>query len=131
MNRIRSQLKTMLTVESRDGGYRARLQLRPDFSILPDHFANEPILPGMCLAQAILVAGAMALNEPDLHLITLKNAKLVGPIFPGDQVDIDADLVTDPAGHFIIKAKVTGDGKKKAELSLLARVNTLAEAGAS
>jgi 3-hydroxymyristoyl/3-hydroxydecanoyl-(acyl carrier protein) dehydratase len=121
MNGIRNQLKSMLTVERREGGYRAHLKLEADFSILPDHFANEPILPGMCLTQAILIAGAMAINESNLHLMTLKNAKLVGPIFPGDVVDMDVDVITDPAGNFIIKAKVTGDGKKKAEISLLAR----------
>jgi 3-hydroxymyristoyl/3-hydroxydecanoyl-(acyl carrier protein) dehydratase len=131
MNGIRNQLKSMLTVETRQGGYRAQLKLRPGLSILRDHFANEPILPGMCLAQAILVAGAMAMNETNLHLITLKNAKLVGPIFPGDVVDLDVDLLPDPAGNFVIKAKVTGDGKKKAEISLLARAGIAVEANPS
>jgi 3-hydroxymyristoyl/3-hydroxydecanoyl-(acyl carrier protein) dehydratase len=131
MNPIRNQLKSMLSVEPRGSGYRARLQLRADFSILPDHFANGPILPGMCLVQAVLIAGAMALNETDLHLMTLRNAKLVGPIFPGESVDIDADITTDPAGHFSIKAKVTGDGKKKAEISLLASAGISTQAVAS
>lgn len=120
MNSIRRQIKSMLEVEPRDGGFRATLAVAADLSIFPDHFPDAPILPGMCLVQAVLLAGAMAQNLPDLRLVLLKNAKLVGPIFPGEQVAIDADLTVDAAGEMTIKARVTGDGKRKAEVSLIA-----------
>ncbi len=122
MNSIRSQLKSMLAVEARPGGFRATLSLRADLSILADHFANAPILPGMCLVQAVLVAAAIAADQPNLQLAVLKNAKLMQPIFPGEQVLIDADMALDPQGQFIIKAKVTGDAKRRADVSLTARL---------
>ncbi len=120
MNSIRTQLKSMLSVEPRPGGFLATLKLRADFSILKDHFADAPILPGVCLVQAVLLAGAITRDVQNLHLLTLKNAKLVGPILPGEEVLIDADMTIDSAGQSIIKAKVSGAGKRRAEISLTA-----------
>jgi 3-hydroxymyristoyl/3-hydroxydecanoyl-(acyl carrier protein) dehydratase len=120
MNSIRRQMQSMLSVEPRAGGFRAVLNVTPDLSILPDHFASAPILPAVCLIQAILLAGASVYGHPELRLSTMKNAKLVGPIFPGDSVVIDADTTLASNGQITIKAKVTGNQKRRAEISLTA-----------
>jgi 3-hydroxymyristoyl/3-hydroxydecanoyl-(acyl carrier protein) dehydratase len=120
MNSIRSQMRSMLSVEPRAGGFRAVLNVSPDLSILPDHFAGAPILPAVCLIQAILLAGASAHGHADLRLASMKNAKLVGPIFPGDQITIDAETTVGPDGKIAIRAKVIGGEKRKAEISLVA-----------
>jgi 3-hydroxymyristoyl/3-hydroxydecanoyl-(acyl carrier protein) dehydratase len=125
MNSIRAQIKSMLKVEPRAGGFRATLSVAKDLSILPDHFPGAPILPGMCLVQAVLLAAAMIAGVDDLRLVVLKNAKLVGPIFPGEQVIIDADTTTAPDGQITIKAKVFGDEKRRAEISLIARADSV------
>jgi 3-hydroxymyristoyl/3-hydroxydecanoyl-(acyl carrier protein) dehydratase len=113
-------MKSMLSVEPRAGGFRATLNVAADLSILPDHFTGAPILPAVCLIQAILLAGASAHGHDELRLITLKNAKLVGPIFPADLVVIDADTSSVFNGQITIKAKVTCDQKRRAEVSLTA-----------
>jgi len=128
MNSIRRQMKSMLSVEPRAGGFRAVLNVAADLSILPDHFAGAPILPAVCLIQAILLAAASACGDADLRLTTLKNAKLVGPIFPGDQVIIDADTNQVSDGQITIKAKVTGNQKRRAEISMVAASEVLAQA---
>lgn len=128
MNSIRGQMKSMLSVEPRAGGFRAVLNVARDLSILPDHFAGAPILPAVCLIQAILLAAASAHGYAELRLTALKNAKLVGPIFPGDQVIIDADTTLGSDGQITIKAKVTGNQKRRAEISMIAAPDVPAEA---
>ena len=128
MNSVRSQIKSMLKVEPRNGGFRAFFKVSPDLSIFPDHFSYSQILPGVCLIQAVLLSGAMAMRLDDLHLVALKNAKLLQPILPGEQVQIDADTTTGPDGRITIKARITGGEKRRAEFSLTARAGVLQEA---
>src|SRR2546430_778798 len=56
MNAIRRQIQSMLRVEPRAGGFRARFTVGPDLAILPDHFRDSAILPGVCMVQAELLA---------------------------------------------------------------------------
>lgn len=121
MNAIRNQLRSMLSCEPRNGGFRATLTLGASFSVLPDHFAGSPILPGMCMVQAVLLAGAMQQGLVDLQLVVLKNAKLMSPVQPGDVVVIDADITGRENGEIGIKAKLSCDGKRTAEIALIAR----------
>jgi 3-hydroxymyristoyl/3-hydroxydecanoyl-(acyl carrier protein) dehydratase len=111
----------MLRTESRNGGFQATLQVDEQFVLLPDHFPGNPILPGMCMVQAVLLAAAAAMGENDLRLCTVKNAKLVQPVFPGDAVVIDADMRRDADGQIAIKAKLSSNGERRAEISLTAR----------
>ena len=119
-NRIREQLKTMLQTQPREGGFTATLTVAASLSILIDHFEGQPLLPGMCMVQAVLIAAAMAMNQPDLHLRTLKNAKLMAPTPPGSVVLIDATVTPHEDGGFAIKAKMTCNGARCAEFSLIA-----------
>jgi len=123
MNAVREQIRSSLISEPRQGGFRARFRLSPDFPLLPDHFPSQPIFPGICMLQAVLLAGAAARGVPDLHLSQLKNSKLLQPIRPGDELMIDADMTRDDAGNgdIAIKARLSVGGEKRAEFSLVAR----------
>ncbi len=110
----------MLQTEPRDGGFRATLTLNTNFSILPDHFPGQPILPGMCMVQAVLMATAMSQGVTDFRLRTLKNAKLMAPIQPGESMQIDASVAPTDDGFFAIKAKLTRAEQKVADISLIA-----------
>lgn len=121
MNPTRKQIRSMLTAESREGGFRARFRLDPGFSLLPDHFASQPILPGICMLQAVLLAGASVRQVPDLHLSRLKNSKLLQPVRPGDEVLIDADMTDEGDGDLSIRARLSVADQKRAEFSLIAR----------
>jgi len=127
MNSVRSQIKSMLKVEPRAGGFRASFKISPDLSIFPDHFSYSQILPGVCLIQAVLLSGAMSQGMDDLRLVAVKNAKLLQPILPGEEVLIDADVATALDGQITIKAKITGAEKRRAEISLTARADVLQE----
>lgn len=111
----------MLRVEPRDAGFRAVLDVGADLLVLPDHFPGNPILPGICMVQAILVAGAMIRGVNDLRLVRLKNAKMMQPIQPGDKVMIESDTTDTGEGEIHLKAKLVVAGQKRAEFSLIAR----------
>jgi 3-hydroxyacyl-[acyl-carrier-protein] dehydratase len=120
MNSLRQQIRSMLQVEDRDDGFRAILSVEPSLSILPDHFPGHPILPGICMLQAVLLAGAARQKVADLHVRKLKNAKMMQPVRPGQQLVIDAQMSPAEDGQFAIKAKLTVDDRRCAEFSLLA-----------
>lgn len=121
MNALRQQIRTMLTVEPRDGGFRAVFDVGADLLVLPDHFPGNPILPGICMVQAILVGGAMVRGARDLRLVRLKNAKMMQPVQPGDKVMIESDMTDTGEGEIQLKAKLIVADQKRAEFSLIAR----------
>jgi 3-hydroxymyristoyl/3-hydroxydecanoyl-(acyl carrier protein) dehydratase len=103
--------------------------------LLPDHFPSQPIFPGICMLQAVLLAGAAARGVPDLHLHRLKNSKLLQPIRPDDELVIDADMTDGDGqagadGDITIKARLSVGGARRAEFSLVAR-EAVAGAGAA
>jgi 3-hydroxyacyl-[acyl-carrier-protein] dehydratase len=124
VNPIRAQIRSMLQVEPKPGGFRALLTVRHDLSLFPDHFPNNPILPGLCMLQAVLLAAAISRGLPDLRLQSLKNAKLMQPIAPGDEVTIEADTTDAADGRINIKATFlsgqTRPQTRRAEFSLVA-----------
>lgn len=120
MNLLRRQIRSMLTVENRDGGFRATFKLDGSLAILPDHFPEHPILPGVCMIQAVLLAAAMSRGAADCKLRTMKNAKMMQPIEVGDEVMIEGDIAPGGADNFAIKAKLFVAGGRRAEFSLTA-----------
>ena len=58
MNPLRTEIGKMLKLEQREGGFGAVLVVDGKLSIFPDHFPDQAILPGICLVQAVLLAGA-------------------------------------------------------------------------
>jgi 3-hydroxymyristoyl/3-hydroxydecanoyl-(acyl carrier protein) dehydratase len=131
MNTVRRQIQSMLQVEPRPGGFRAVLTVDKDLVLLPGHFADHPILPGICMMQAVLLAAAQTLGLPDMNLHTLKNAKLMLPVRPGERVTIDADLVAQPDGRFSVKARFLAGENRAAEFSLIAQAPLQPAEGAS
>ena len=120
---IRTQLQSMLRTEPRDGGFTATLTVDPNLSILPDHFAEKPILPGLCMVQAVLLAASSTLNahrSAVLRLRKLKTAKWLMPVYPGHIIDIEGDIQPADGGQFLIRARFTSAGERCADFSLIA-----------
>ncbi|HEY1922885.1 MAG TPA: hypothetical protein VGG44_08960 [Tepidisphaeraceae bacterium] len=127
MNPVREQLRSMIQVEPRDGGFRALFDVDAALNILPDHFPNRPILPGICMIQAVVLAAAQRQGISEFSVRSLKNAKWLAPIRPGQQVVIEAEMTPATDGDFHIKAKLTVEGKRCAEFSLIARTAAVVE----
>jgi 3-hydroxymyristoyl/3-hydroxydecanoyl-(acyl carrier protein) dehydratase len=120
VNPLREDIRTLLRVDNRDGGFSAELVVDENLRILPDHFPGQPILPGICMVQAVLLGGAARHGLVDLHLRALKNMKLTQPVRPGTKIFIDADMTRSPDGGWAIKARLSACGRRCAEISLIA-----------
>ena len=83
-------------------------------------FRIRPILPGICLVQAVLLAGAASQGLEELRIRVLKNLKFMQPVRPGQSVSIDAQMTPVGDGDFAIKAKLSVEDKRCAEVSLVA-----------
>src|ERR1035437_2263211 len=102
MNPVRQEIESHLRVEARENGFRALLNVDPGLSVLPDHFQGFPLLPGVCLMQAVLIAGAIRQGVVELRVSLLKNAKMTQPVRPGDQIEIEAEMTAGREGDFLI-----------------------------
>jgi 3-hydroxymyristoyl/3-hydroxydecanoyl-(acyl carrier protein) dehydratase len=120
MNRLRGEIRDMLQVEKRTGGFRAALEVDANLSVLPDHFSDGPILPGICLVQAVLLAGAVSGGVDELRIRVLKTLKLMQPVRPGQRVVIDAEMTPAGGSDLAIKAKLSVGDRRCAEMSLVA-----------
>jgi 3-hydroxymyristoyl/3-hydroxydecanoyl-(acyl carrier protein) dehydratase len=115
----------MLHVEPRPDGFVATLRVDPAFSVLPDHFAVHPILPGMCLVQAVLLAGVQREGAADLSLRVLKQARFHAPALPGDELTIEGQVIRNGGSELEIKAQLTNRGQRVATISLVAQLPTV------
>ncbi len=120
MNPMRAQIRSLLEVEPRPGGFRAVFDMNESLMVLPDHFRDQPIMPGMCMIQLVLIAGGVAIGVDELRLAVLKNAKFVQPVLPGEQVIIDAEMTGGEDGLMAIKAKLSANDSRRAEINLTA-----------
>ena len=129
MNPLRTEIARMLKVERREGGFEAMLTVDGKLPIFPDHFPDQAILPGICLVQAVLLAGAIGQEVGELRIRTLKNLKFMQPVRPGQCVSIEGQLTPVGDGDLAIKAKLSVEGRRCAEISLVASPAVPAEGG--
>lgn len=121
MNPVRLQIRSMLTSQPGPTGFRALLKVDPGFMLFPDHFPGQPVLPGICLVQAVLLAGEAWLPcGTALRLRTLKRAKFLGIVRPGDEIVIEGSATRHDDGSVRIKADLSRRGKRVAQVSLTA-----------
>ena len=140
-NRLRGEIRDMLRVEQRAGGFasggsafRAVLDVDTSLGVFPDHFRDGPILPGICLVHAVLLAGAKTRGVDELRIRVLKNLKLTQPVRPGQRVKIEAEMTPVGGsggfafrGDLAIKAKLSVGDRRCAEVSLVAYAARMAK----
>jgi 3-hydroxyacyl-[acyl-carrier-protein] dehydratase len=127
MNPLRTQIAGMLNIQRREGGFTAELVVDENLPIFPDHFPDQPILPGICLVQAVLHAAAVYQNVREMRISTLKNLKFMHPVRPGQTVNLDAQIAELPEGKFSVKARLSVEDRRCAEVSLIASAADSAE----
>lgn len=57
----------------------------PAFSGFNGHFPNQPVLPGVCLVQAVLAAAEMALKQK-LNLTEIVLTKFIAVVLPNEEI---------------------------------------------
>ena len=120
MNQLRREISEMLQIEPRESGFGAVLDVDAALSVFPDHFRDQPILPGICLVQAVLIGAAARQGVDELRIRVLKNLKLMQPIRPGDRVNIEVEITPIADGDFAIKARLAMNDRRCAEISVIA-----------
>ncbi len=91
------------------------------------HFPSHPIMPGVLVIEAMAqVGGLLVLNEienPESKLVYfagINNAKFKNPVFPGDQILFEVNLVNSRLNTFKMHGKAFVDGKLVCEADLSA-----------
>jgi 3-hydroxyacyl-[acyl-carrier-protein] dehydratase len=120
MNRLRQELRRHLAVAP--GGspdaFVATLTIPADLEILAGHFPGNPVLPGVCLLQLVLVAAEMHFSRGPLRLLQVGSAKFLAPVLPEQAVTIDGQCTPAENGRLAIRATVTAAGRRAAVISL-------------
>lgn len=89
----------------------------PGFEGFKGHFPGRPILPGVCLVQAGVVALGMARGAP-LRLKRLGSAKWLAPVLPGESLSLTLAVRERAPAGLSAKVKVMRGADKVAEFSI-------------
>jgi 3-hydroxyacyl-[acyl-carrier-protein] dehydratase len=100
------------------GAVSATFTFSPGFPGFNGHFIGNPVLPGVCMVQAVLVM----LSEQRKSPVTLKrlvSAKWFAPVRPGTELSFVCHERADKLVEKTVKVHVACGGSKVADLSLL------------
>ncbi|MCX7798401.1 MAG: bifunctional UDP-3-O-[3-hydroxymyristoyl] N-acetylglucosamine deacetylase/3-hydroxyacyl-ACP dehydratase [Melioribacter sp.] len=95
----------------------------------PGHFPGQPIMPGVLIIEAMAqVGGILVLNsfiDPSNHLVyfmSINNAKFRKPVVPGDQLILEAEIISKKKKYFSIKGTAYVDGNLVAEAEFMGAI---------
>ncbi len=119
MNRIREEIRNSLSLTSRnDDNFEAELTPPSDFTGFQGHFTGNPILPGVCMLEAVIAAVNRALGV-SLNITEVKKAKFFAPVSPDMTVKLEISLDRQE-NTYLIRAGLSSDNRKIAVISLSA-----------
>ena len=98
------------------------------------HFPGKMIMPGVLIIEAIAQAGGILLYHsiPDpqhtfVVLSKINNAKFRRPVVPGDQLNIEAEILKLKGKYCLLKGRATVEGEVAAEGEMIAGILALEE----
>ena len=98
------------------------------------HFPGKMIMPGVLIVEAIAQAGGVLLYHsiPDpqhtfVVLSKIENARFRRPVVPGDQLNIEAEILKLKGKYCLLKGRATVEGEVAAEGEMVASLLDLEE----
>lgn len=98
------------------------------------HFPHHPVMPGVLIIEALAQASAIlsfltAGQRPEersvVYFVGIDKARFKKPVFPGDQLILEAELLRCVHGIWKFSAKARVDGAVVAQAELLCTEKTL------
>ena len=93
------------------------------------HFPGHPIMPGVLIVEALAqVSGILVLNSlPDpennlVYFMSINNAKFRKPVVPGDQLYLEAEVISKKSKYFSVKGSAYVDNILVAEAEFMGAI---------
>ena len=123
MSRLRKEIRGSIKRFWMDtaGVLLAQFTFPSSFVGFQGHFPGRPILPGVCLIQAMLSLYE-AYHSIPIRLVELKTAKFIAPVLPGEDIIMECQEVSKQGREIIIKTSCKKDNKKIAMLGAVIQI---------
>ncbi len=117
---MRSEIENAMDLaEDIEGNYRATFLFPRSFIGFQGHFPGNPILPGVCMIQSLLVL-CQTRHKRRLILKEIVSAKFYTGIGPGERIEVSCRERSLEEEDIQIFARVASGGKRVAELKIVA-----------
>ena len=119
MNQLAAEIKNSLnTLDVEEAGsLTAKFIFSAEFAGFKGHFPGNPILPGVCLIQSVLLVCREG-KKKDFPLKEIIEAKFFSPVAPGEEISCRCEEVSQMDSSVTIKAWINKAETKVAFIRL-------------
>ena len=123
MSRMNREIAQHMSVLCEPGENRvaATFLFPTDFIGFQGHFPGEPILPGVCEIQAVLVM-LSSWKSKNIRLGAVRLAKFLAPIGGNEEIEVTCEVTREDSRSLAVKAIVSVAGTQKALLWIEASI---------